>query len=220
MKYQDDAELSELIKAQASRFDAPQGLRARIGAELRKAGQDKKEHRIDRWLAWQQWTGMGGGFASGVVLAVAVAMFVRMPEARDNLAQQIVQGHVRSLMVAHLADVVSTDRHTVKPWFSGKLDYSPPVTDLAAEGFKLVGGRLDYLDERAVAALVYQHKLHTINVFVWPVRDKSGSDLVAMARQGFNIISWQQDNMQYWAVSDLNAAELKKLAVLLGKQPV
>jgi anti-sigma factor RsiW len=218
MKYQEDAELSELIKTKAARYAAPQGLREKIGASLVRAEQPQKEHWTTRWLGVQQWMGIGVAFASGVVLSVVVMFFYAAP-GQDRLTAQVIDGHVRSMMVAHLSDVVSTDQHTVKPWFNGKLDYSPPVRDLAAQGFALAGGRLDYLDERPVAALVYQHKLHTINVFVWPVRDKSLTNYHAMSRQGFNVISWQQEGMQFWAVSDLNASDLKQFAELLRQQP-
>jgi anti-sigma factor RsiW len=218
MKYQEDAELSELIKTKAARYAAPQGLREKIGASLGRAEQPQKEHWTTRWLGGQQWMGIGVAFASGVVLSVVVTFFYAAP-GQDRLTAQVIDGHVRSMMVAHLSDVVSTDQHTVKPWFNGKLDYSPPVRDLAAQGFALAGGRLDYLDERPVAALVYQHKLHTINVFVWPVRDKSLTNYHAMSRQGFNVISWQQEGMQFWAVSDLNASDLKQFAELLRQQP-
>jgi anti-sigma factor RsiW len=218
MKYQEEAELSALIKTKAARYAAPQGLREKIGASLGLAEQPRKEHWTTRWLVGQQWRGMGVAFASGVVLSVVVMFFYVAP-GQDRLTAQVIDGHVRSMMVAHLSDVVSTDQHTVKPWFNGKLDYSPPVRDLAAQGFALAGGRLDYLDGRPVAALVYQHKLHTINVFVWPVRDKSLTNYHSMSRQGFNVISWQQEGMQYWAVSDLNASDLKHFAELLRQQP-
>ena len=219
MKYQEEAELSALIKTKAARYAAPQDLREKIGASLGRVEPQQKAHWATRWLEEQQWMGMGVAFASGVMLSVVVMLFNAAPGQQDRLAAQVIDGHVRSMMVAHLSDVVSTDQHTVKPWFNGKLDYSPPVKDLAAQGFALVGGRLDYLDARSVAALVYQHKLHTINVFVWPARDKSLTAYDAMSRQGFNVISWQQEGMQFWAVSDLNVSDLKRFAELLRQQP-
>ena len=219
MKHQEDAELSALIKAKATRHEVPLGLHERISAEIRKAGKAEKEPRIVRWSGWQQWMGMGVAFACGVVLSVIITIFYPVQGQQERLAGQVIDGHVRSLMVAHLSDVISTDQHTVKPWFSGKLDYSPPVKDLAKEGFALVGGRLDYMDERPVAALVYQHKLHIINVYVWPVRDKSLSAEKTVSQHGFNVTFWQQEDMQYWAVSDLNAADLKRFVDLLRTQP-
>jgi anti-sigma factor RsiW len=219
MKYQEDAELSELIKKQANRYQAPQNLRDRIVVALGEVKEPEAEHWTMRWLQWQQWLGMGAAFAFGVVLSIAVTMFYGMPGQQDRLAMQVVNGHVRSLMVAHLSDVESSDQHTVKPWFSGKLDYSPPVKDLATEGFPLIGGRLDYMDDRPVAALVYKHQLHTINVFVWPVRSKISSVYGSMSRQGFNVTSWRgDDGMQYWAVSDINSSDLQRFAELMRKQ--
>jgi len=219
MKHQEDAELSALVKAKATRYEAPHALREKISAAMSHAEQPPKDHGTTSWLGWQQWMGMGVAFACGVMLSAVVVIFYSMSGQQERLAGQVIDGHVRSLMVAHLSDVISTDQHTVKPWFSGKLDYAPPVKDLAKEGFALVGGRLDYMDERPVAALVYQHKLHTINVYVWPVRDKSLSAEGTVSQHGFNVTFWQQEKMQYWAVSDLNGADLKRFAELLRKLP-
>lgn len=218
MKYQEDAELSQLVKSRASYYEAPQGLRDRIVVAIGEVREPAVEHWAKRWLQWQQWLGMGVAFACGVILSIAVMIFYGVPGEHDRLAEQAIEGHVRSLMVAHLADVASSDQHTVKPWFSNKLDYSPPVKDLAAEGFPLIGGRLDYMDERAVAALVYKHRLHTINVFVWPVRNELSSAHGLFTRNGFNVTSWQDDGMEFWAVSDLNAKDLQSFAELLRAQ--
>lgn len=219
MKYQEDDELSSIVNTQATRYDVPPGLREKIRADIHNTGHAEKQHWITSILQWSQWRGLGVGFASGVVLSIVVTLYHGINMQQERQADQVIDGHVRALMVAHLSDVVSTDQHTVKPWFNGKLDYSPPVQDFAGEGFKLVGGRLDYLDERPVAALVYQHKLHIINLFVWPVRDKVSTGVGSVTRQGFNVTSWQLGGMQYWAVSDLNAVDLKRFAELLRNQP-
>ncbi len=228
-----DKQLGEAIRRHATRHAAPDALRDRLAARLQQAAQqDVTQQQATRqtaaagrqsgrsWNFWKPWTQIAAAFASGVVAAslVVVAAFPPVGE-QDRMEQEVVDSHVRSLMVAHLADVASTDQHTVKPWFTGKLDFSPPVRDLAKEGFPLVGGRLDYLDQRQVAALVYGYKRHTINVFVWPA--KAGAKPVAkpLSRQGFNIVSWADAGMQFWAVSDLNAEQLQGFAALLRTQP-
>jgi len=209
----EDVELAALVKAQATYYEAPQSLRDRIGVDLAKAAP-----RAHRWAEWQQWLGMGAAFACGVMLSVAITFFYGVSGQQDRLAAQVIDGHVRSLMVAHLSDVASSDQHTVKPWFNGKLDFSPPVWDLATEGFPLIGGRLDYIDERPVAALVYRHRLHTINVFVWPARSNPSVASSSTSRNGFNVTSWRDEGMQFWAVSDINSADLQRFGQLLRKQ--
>ena len=147
--------------------------------------------------------------AAALVLSIAGGMGLwRAAQTRtDAFASEVVDSHVRSLMANHLFDVQSTDQHTVKPWFLGKLDFSPPVVDLAPIGFPLVGGRLDYLGGRPAAALVYQRQKHTINVFVSPIRDDAFAQTDVRSVRGFHVHHWVRDGMSFWAASDLNDAE-------------
>ncbi len=150
---------------------------------------------------------------------LAAAYLSSQPSRDDLLVDEAIANHVRSLQDDHVLDVASSDQHTVKPWFNGKIDYAPPVHDLAAQGFALAGGRLDYLDHRPVAVLVYKHNLHTINVFVAPARN--GRDSIAARasnREGFATQRWAKDGMNFWAVSDADASTVAQLAALLGAE--
>lgn len=214
-----DDELGLLIRRHAVRHAPPSDLAVRIARSVRsEAGAPVKpveEKRARR--GW--WLGLGG-FATGAATAWGLALVLLtgpVLPSQDTLGDAVTSNHVRSLMASHLADVASSDHHTVKPWFAGKLDFSPPVVDLAADGFPLTGGRLDYLDGRAVAALVYRSGPHVINLFVWPTSaSASGPDYGT--RQGYNLAHWTQGGMQSWAVSDLNAAELRSFALLVSER--
>lgn len=214
-----DAALDALVKDRATRYEAPAELRGRIGMALQRTDSaPAKPLRRLRWPVWRQWFNVGIAFVCGLLASVAVTRLYPIADEQDRLAQEVVSGHVRSLMVAHLADVVSTDQHTVKPWFAGKLDFSPPVYDFASEEFPLTGGRLDYIEQRPVAALVYQHRKHTLNVFVWPSGSGVSRASKLQSRQGFNLASWEDSGMQFWVVSDVSPEELQTFARLLRKR--
>jgi anti-sigma factor RsiW len=200
--------LRNAVRTHHPYFAAPDGLDKRIRAQLRNAAGAKT--RTVRHQKFPMW-GLSAVAASIVVLAVFTAMFIAMLRrpAGETLAEQVVSSHIRSLMENHLADVPSSDQHTVKPWFNGKLDFSPPVKDLKAEGFPLTGGRLDYLDGRSVAALLYRRRQHTINLFVWP-STYSDSGPQMLTNKGYNLAHWTQSGMTYWAASDLNKRELNE----------
>ena len=149
---------------------------------------------------------MSGAFA--VCLALLLLVTQIRPSSEQQLTQEIVGSHVRSLMASHVTDVASTDQHTVKPWFNGKLDFSPPVKDLAAQEFPLIGGRLDYLGGRSVAALVFQRHKHIFNLFVWPTEMAVSMPPPVTPSLGYFLIHWSVAGMVFWAVSDLNAREL------------
>lgn len=196
--------LGQLVR-QAPYYPAPDRLRVAVQASR------KRSRLTPTVLAW----------AASILLAASVGgvMFAGNRRARTaaessaSIANDIVGGHVRALMGDHLFDVRSTDQHTVKPWFLGKLDFSPPVKDTASIGFPLIGGRLDYIAGRPVAALVYQRRQHTINLFVWP--DNQTAAPAAESLRGFQVQHWTRDQMAFWAVSDLNAAELGEFATAL-----
>ena len=132
----------------------------------------------------------------------------------NSIAQDVISSHVRSLLATHLFDVPSTDQHTVKPWFDGKLKFSPPVHDFAEHGFRLTGGRLDYLNGREVAALVYQRRLHIINLFIWPSESSRNTAATSFSKDGYNVLHWAHEGFEFWAVSDVNAEDMRAFADL------
>jgi anti-sigma factor RsiW len=188
-------------------YRAPEALRARIRESIRDTSDESKPRSTRPW-GWQLLTLGSIGFAVVTLMLQPVP-----PSDRERLADEAVSSHVRSLMAGHLMDVASTDQHTVKPWFNGKIDFAPEVKDFAAQGFPLVGGRLDYLNNQSVVALVYRRNQHTINVFVWPAKTATAS--TTEERRGYSIINRDMNGLHYCIVSDLNAKELSEFAQLL-----
>ena len=213
--FRSERELSAAIKLQVPRLKAPDLLRARIGRELARADAGNRRFRDLRLLGvgWNP-LAIAASLALAMVASSAVTSSVLSGAQEDRVAQEVVASHIRSLMADHLTDVKSTDQHTVKPWFNGKLDLSPPVVDLAASGFPLIGGRLDYLDRHPVAALVYGHQKHVINVLV-SAEAKRDAAPTAMVEHGYNVLNFARGGMTYWIVSDLNPSELRDFAAKL-----
>jgi anti-sigma factor RsiW len=198
--------LKKTMRERAPYYKAPPGLKRRILAQSR-GSQSEGPGRVPwNWLA----------IAAALMLVASIAGNIALLRARvprqEMLAANVLSSHVRSLAGTHLLDVPSSDRHTVKPWFAGRLDFSPDVKDFAAEGFPLAGGRLEYLDGHLAAALVFERRKHIINLFTWPSSATEGE--TGSTRNGYHLIRWTQSGMAYWAVSDVNEAELRQFVEL------
>jgi anti-sigma factor RsiW len=192
--------LSSRIRQDAPRYPASSDLRARIGASLAAAAPRRKAERRPRLVP-------GAWFGTGFALAACLALVLLLPGG-NGLPDAVVAAHIRALQPGHLMDVVSTDQHTVKPWFDGRLPFAPPVKDLAATGYPLVGGRLDYFAGHTAAALIYRHGPHVIDLFAWPGTAALDRVPASGSRDGYNFLRWNRDGMTFWAVSDLNEQEL------------
>jgi anti-sigma factor RsiW len=208
----------DAIKRRAPRYAAPAVARTRLADALREAELPATSAPRRRIASWRPLA-----MAASVVLAVALSSsltaYLTRPGDDDLLVQELVSDHIRSLMAEHLTDVASSDQHTVKPWFHGRLDLAPPVDDLAADGYPLVGGRIDYVEQRPVAALVYRHAQHPINVFVLPNGGAPpGAPSETVSQRGFNVLHWTRGGLSFWAVSDLNLGELRDFQRLFDRK--
>lgn len=203
--------LQSALRAEAPRFAAPPHLQRRIRASLRQAaGLSPATGRTSR-----HWLAVAAALVLVPLAGLAVWGLVRLgsvPAEEEVVAGEVVASHVRSLLAEHLVDVKSADGHVVKPWFHGRVDFAPAVLDLAADGFPLAGGRLDYLNGRVVVALVYTRRQHKINLLLWPSGEAPAAGVKEMTRQGYNLAHWVEGAMTCWAVSDLNAVELRTFA--------
>ena len=205
--------LSAAIREEMPPLRAPEELRQRVRAAINNAAMPS---RWQRWVPYSNQTRWLALAASLALVALGGTVGYQVAERRAGegaLADQVLASHVRSLMPGHLTDVVSSDQHTVKPWFNGKLDYSPPVSDFATQGFPLIGGRLDYVGGRPVAALVYGRRQHVINVLLWPAAGAEGPSV--RTRQGYHLLHWTAGDYTCWVASDLGLSELQEFAGLL-----
>ena len=202
-RLQEAREFRAAFKPGAMRFTAPAALRARIEGKLPAAPAKVASRRA-----------VVKGFALGATVSALAAsgllvMVMRTDDERRVLGE-VVSAHLRSLQAQHLTDVLSSDQHTVKPWFNGRLDVAPPVIDLTAQGFTLLGGRLDYADAKPVAAIVYRRRVHVINLFCAPAPASVRRAAKMQSLHGFNVRSWTDNGLNLWAVSDLNPEELSE----------
>ncbi len=203
------------------RVPTPSGLAERIQDTLNRA--DKARHPaavatpVPAVLTGRRPPISGGlrqasALAAACVLSIVATWWVVSNAGdADRLQREILSAHIRSLLQDAVVQVASSDQHTVRPWFAGRVDYAPEIRDLKSEGFPLIGGRLDYIAERRVSALVYKRNLHVINVFLWPATGAPDSAPKSSVRNGYNLLSWSRSSVTYWAISDLNIAELEQL---------
>ena len=229
--YRDGIDMRRAIKRHATYYTAGARLREQIEGSVRLTKRPAQPSAANWLLFPAGWVGAASAaarfvldtsrrsvsapvFACTVMLLGAATFYRVAPNEQDHLPQEIVSSHVRSLISTRTTDIASADEVTLKPWFDGKLDFSPPVTDLHAKGFTLVGGRLDYLKDRRVAALVYTRDGHVINLYAWPVGAHDAATQT-LSRHGYNLVNWTQSGMFFCAVSDISKAELAHLAAFI-----
>ena len=224
--YEAHTALAHAISRGAPYHRAPAELRQRVQSSLRdavgvrasrSAARENHASLTSRWakrrpvlpeIPWN-WLALAAAIILAAIIASSFLPRLRPPTSDQFLATQLIASHVRSLMADHLTDVASSDQHTVKPWLDTKLDFAPPVVDLSSEGFPLIGGRLDYLDNRPVAALVYGRRKHFINLFVWPAASDEAKAPKTITREGYQLLHWADSDFNYWAVSDISDGELQ-----------
>jgi anti-sigma factor RsiW len=206
--YQIQQDLKKALQAAPLRFTAPPVLRRRIRLSLGETREPALAGGALLWLSAWRWAGAVAALALVAVMSWNLGRVSRAPAGDELVAQEVIDSHVRSLMANHLEDVPSTDQHTVKPWFNGKLDVAPPVIDLTAQGFTLLGGRLDYIDGEPVASVVYQRRKHVINLFVAQRLGAKHAGEMTTTVQGYNVRHWTEEGLDFWAVSDLAPDEL------------
>src|SRR5262245_54824603 len=206
--------LREAIRAAA--FQAPQSLARRVRTALLSQTRSVRPQRTPfRW--WLSW-GFGSAAAT-LCLAVILAQTVFQTGPEQRVLNEITDSHIRSLMGTHLVDVASSDQHTVRPWFEGKVDFAPPVPNLSAKGFEIIGGRLDYIAGRPTATLVYQIRKHYISLFIQPAASPRAMDIESRSYQrGYHVVSWAAHGMRYWAISEISDEELRDFAKTFRSQ--
>lgn len=213
----DDREVSALIRDHATRHRAPESLRAGIRTQIaleeaRRASPPAPVKSVRRPWFVVGWGTASAGFALGMLCMALLLPLAQHIVVTGPLEADLVAGHVRALRVGPIAEVLSGDRHTVKPWFQGKLDYAPPVFDFADSGFALTGGRIERLRGERVAVLAYNHNGHMIDVYVWPSSEHREPQ--RSMQRGFNVVNWADGSMQYWAVADTDRHEIETFARL------
>ena len=211
-------ELRASVRSMATYHAAPAGLAAQVHGVLPPLpaadGGGGPAAALSATSAAPRKTTRFAAAAIACVLALVAGLYIARPFPGAALEDELVASHARALLTGHAIDVASSDRHAVKPWFNGRLDFSPAVYDLAAQGFALAGARIDYVNRRPVAALVYRRHLHPVDLFVWPA-GPGAEPPSKSTRQGYNLLHWRRGGLNYWAVSDLNAAELAEFRDML-----
>jgi anti-sigma factor RsiW len=216
--------MSEAVRLKADYHTAPAWLEERIRAAI--PAEPKRGPTRPAWWGWVRpagslvsaadWLRPAASFAAVALLTWVVALGILRPGEDERITEEVLASHVRATLASRLFDVASSDQHTVKPWLSARLAFSPPVADLSKSDFDLVGGRLDYIGAQPVAVLVYKRRQHMIDVFVWPSEAQKAEQTTT--RDGFNIERFAKNGMSFWMVSDLNRDELEDLARLLAER--